>query len=286
MTFYATSSRGEPLPMNLLSRNLPPHDRSTHAWPEADRCGSASSVDAWPFHPPFPGLRLAAAEAPPGMEPEALADPFVTLGDRGGFSRVLLAEVRGARDAPLLVATVKLQTDEYPFLPEGVGVGLTSEDVESAWQREVELLDRCGGAGSGIPSPVEVLERAPGAPALLPPSLYCKRRRAFFAAPCPACGGPLSDVRDDRLLESLGLRVAIARSPASSAARRARRRAAPGCGRSSRRPMVARPSRTRRISSVNSGRSRASPAASCRARAASMCPAAIPRTLPERRSGC
>jgi hypothetical protein len=191
--------------MNLLSRNLPPHDRSTHAWPEADRYGSASSVDAWPFHPPFPGLRLAAAEAPPGMEPEALADPFVTLGDRGGFSRVLLAEVRGAQDAPLLLVAVKLQSDEYPFLPEGVGVGLTCEDVESAWQREVDLLDRCGGAGSGIPSPVEVLERAPGAPALLPPTLYCKRRRAFFAAPCPACGGPLSDVRDDRLLESLGL---------------------------------------------------------------------------------
>src|SRR5262249_29366236 len=115
MTFYATSSRGEPLPMNLLSRNLPPHDRSTHAWPEADRCGSASSVDAWPSPPPFPGLRLAAAEAPPGMEPEALADPFVTLGDRGGFSRVLLAEVRGAQDMPLLPVAVKLQSDEYPF---------------------------------------------------------------------------------------------------------------------------------------------------------------------------
>jgi hypothetical protein len=139
------------------------------------------------------------------MEPEILADPFVTLGDRGGFSRVLLAEVQGVRDAPLLRVAVKLQSDEYPFLPEGVGVGLTSDEVESAWEREMDVLERCGASGSGIPSPIEVLERTPGAPALLPPTIYCKRRRAFFAAPCPTCGAPLADVRDDRLLESLGL---------------------------------------------------------------------------------
>ncbi len=163
-------------------------------------------MDAWPFHPAYPQLRLFAAEAPAGMEPEALADPFVTLGDRGGFSRVLLAEVVGVRGAPLLPVAVKLQSDEYPFLPEGAGVGLTNDDVEAAWRREIEALERCGPAGGGgIPAPVEVLDRPPGEAALLPPTIYCKRRRAFFAAPCPACGAPLADVRDDRLLESLAL---------------------------------------------------------------------------------
>lgn len=160
-------------------------------------------MDAWPFHAAHPHLRLVAAEAPSGMEPEALADPFVTVGDRGGFSRVLLAEVVGVREAPLLRVVVKLQSDEYPFLPEGAGV--TNHDVEAAWAREVDLLARCGPAAVGIPAPVEVLERLPGEPALLPPTIYCKRRRAFFAAPCPVCGGPLADVRDDRLLESLAL---------------------------------------------------------------------------------
>jgi hypothetical protein len=162
-------------------------------------------VDAWPFHPAHPHLRLVAADPPSGMEPEALADPFVTVGDRGGFSRVLLAEVVGVRAAPLLRVAVKLQSDEYPFLPEGVGAGLTSDDVEAAWLREVELLERCGPGAVGIPAPVEVLDRPSGGPALLPPTIYCKRRSAFFAAPCPACGAPLADVRDDRLLESLAL---------------------------------------------------------------------------------
>ncbi len=162
-------------------------------------------MDAWPFHPAHPHLRLVTAEAPPGMEPEALADPFVTVGDRGGFSRVLLGEVVGVREAPLLRVAVKLQSDEYPFLPEGVGAGLTNDDVEEAWSREVAVLERCGPAGVGIAAPAEVLERRVGEPAVLPPTIYCKRRRAFFAAPCPACGAPLGDVRDDRLLESLGL---------------------------------------------------------------------------------
>ena len=162
-------------------------------------------MDAWPFHPAHPHLRLVAAEAPSGMEPEALADPFVTVGDRGGFSRVLLAEVVGVRDAPLLRVAVKLQSDEYPFLPEGAGAGLTNDDVEATWAREVELLERCGSGAVGIPAPVEVLDRPAGGPALLPPTIYCKRRSAFFAAPCPTCGAPLTDVRDDRLLESLAL---------------------------------------------------------------------------------
>src|SRR5262249_54308581 len=121
------------------------------------------------------------------------------------FSRVLLAEVQGTRDTPLLRVAVKLQSDEYPFLPEGAGAGVTSDGVESAWQREVGILERCGPAGSGSLPPLAVPERSPGAPALLPPTIYCKRRRAFFAAPCPTCGAPLADVRDDRLLESLGL---------------------------------------------------------------------------------
>jgi hypothetical protein len=175
-------------------------------WPRPDRCGSAGTiVDPWPFHPAHPHLRLVAAEPPAGMEPEALADPFVTVGDRGGFTRVLLAEVTGVRDAPLLRVVVKLQSDEYPFLPEGAGAGLTNDDVEAAWVREIAVLERCGTATAGIPAPVEVLERAPGAPAVLPPTIYCKRRRAFFAAPCPVCGAPLADVRDDRRLESLAL---------------------------------------------------------------------------------
>jgi hypothetical protein len=160
-------------------------------------------VDAWPFHAAHPHLRLVAAEPPPGMEPEALADPFVTVGDRGGFSRVLLADVVGVGETPLLRLVVKLQGDEYPFTPEGAGV--TNPDVEAAWTREADVLARCASAAAGIPAPVEVLDRHPGEPALLPPTLYCKRRRAFFTAPCPTCGTPLADLRDDRVLESLGL---------------------------------------------------------------------------------
>ena len=82
---------------------------------------------------------------------------------------------------------------------------MTNPDVEAAWAREVDVLARCAPAAAGIPAPVEVLDRLPGSPRVLPPTLYCKRRRAFFTAPCPTCGTPLADLRDDRVLESLGL---------------------------------------------------------------------------------
>ena len=138
------------------------------------------------------------------MEPEALAEPFVTLGDRGGLSRVLLAEVVGARDVPLRAVALKLQSDEYPFLPEGVGVGFTNDDVEASWTRSRDARALRPGGG-GHPGSGRGTRPAGREPAVLPPTFYCKRRRAFFAAPCPACGGPLTDVRDDRLLESLAL---------------------------------------------------------------------------------
>jgi hypothetical protein len=174
------------------------------AWPPPDPCASAGRiVDPWPFHPAYPRLRLVGAEAPAGMEPEALADPFVTLGDRGGFSRVLLAEVGGVGDAVLLRLALKLQSDEYPFLPDAAG--LTSAAVEAGWRREIAALERCAAGGTGVPALVEVLDRAPGAPAVLPPTFYCKRRRAFFTPPCPACGTPLADLRDPGVLDELGL---------------------------------------------------------------------------------
>lgn len=160
---------------------------------------------AWPFHPAHAALTLATAEPPPGKDLSDLVDPFVGLADGRGFSRVLLGEVLGPRQTPVLRVALKLQGDEYPFLPEGGAAALTNDVVEAGWRREAALLERCGGPRSGLLPLVEVLERAPGEAALLPPTLFCKRRRAFFRAACPECGEPLADVRDDRLLEDRGL---------------------------------------------------------------------------------
>jgi hypothetical protein len=132
-------------------------------------------------------------------------DPFLGLHDRGAFSRALLAEVVGPGDEPLMRVVLKLQSDEYPIVAAGEPSQWNNLAVERAWRREVELLERCRGTSAGLPAPVEVLPREQGDAAALPPTFFCKRRRAFFVAPCPRCGGPLADVRDGRLLEERGL---------------------------------------------------------------------------------
>ena len=127
-----------------------------------------------------------------------LIEPFVTLG-RGAFSRTLLGSVVGPGGDVVRTVAIKLQSDEYPLL-SGEG-GVTCRDVERGWEREAKLLERSA-MPTGI---VEVLQRVRGEAALLPPTLFCKRRRAFFTSVCPTCGGPLADARDDALLESRGL---------------------------------------------------------------------------------
>ena len=148
-------------------------------------------------------LRLALADPSSGRERADLVDPFLALGDRGTFSRTLLGAVVGPQGTPVLEVAVKLQSDDYPLLSEGAGI--TNAHVERSWQREAQLVDRVPPVGSGLPVPVEVLSRRPGEPGVLPPTIFCKRREAFFASVCPECGGPLADVRDDRLLEERGL---------------------------------------------------------------------------------
>src|SRR5262249_33066298 len=152
-----------------------------------------------------PCLSLVLLEPPRGKELSDVADAFVTVGARGALSRVLVGELRGPVGKSVLRLAVKLQSDEYPIPPEGGPGALTNDAVEAAWDREVDLLERGGGARAGIPGLVEVLGREAGRPAVLPPTLFCKRRQAFFAASCPECGAPLADVRDDALLEAHGL---------------------------------------------------------------------------------
>jgi hypothetical protein len=159
-------------------------------------------VAQWRLHPQNDALELALAPTPAGTEACDVADPFLTLGDRGTFSRTVLGIMVGPRGEAVLEIALKLQSDEYPSLSEGAG--LTNDDVEAGWEREIGLLDAIGDEG-GIPATAEVLARNAGAAALLPPTIFCKRRRAYFVSACPDCGQPLADVRDNRLLEDRGL---------------------------------------------------------------------------------
>lgn len=154
---------------------------------------------------PFPGgirFELVTAEPDSGRTRADLVEPFVTLGDRGRFSRTLLAHVVGPDGRPIRELALKVQRDDYPVtdLP-----GWSNADIDTHWQEQYRLW-QVAAANEAAPAPVSVLpEPEEGGAPCLPPTLYCKERDAFFTAPCPDCGAALLTCRDDGLLEKHGL---------------------------------------------------------------------------------
>lgn len=178
--------------------------RAGEATPAAAGAPLPRSASETSVHP-FPGsmhLELATAEPGPGRSGADLVDPFVTLGDRGRFSRTLLARVVGPDGQPIRELALKIQRDDYPVTDLS---GWSNADIDDHWQEQYRLW-QVAAANAAAPSPVSVLPEADdgGAP-LLPPTLYCKERRAFFTPPCPDCGAALLTCRDDGLLEEHGL---------------------------------------------------------------------------------
>jgi len=166
---------------------------------------AAASVDgprSWEAFPPGLRLELVYATPPPGRRYEDLAEPFVSLGDRGRFSRALAARVSGPIGGEVRALALKMQSDDYPI---GSLPGWSNADVDAQWDEQYALV-RAAAATGAAPAVVDVLPAGiDGGVPRLPPTLFCKLRRAFFAAPCPLCGGELHVCRDDTLLEANGL---------------------------------------------------------------------------------
>lgn len=117
-------------------------------------------------------------------------------------SRALAARVSGPSGGGARDLALKMQSDDYPV---GSLPGWSNADVDAQWDEQYATVQVAAAEGAA-PELVDVLPAPPGGgPPLLPPTLYCKLRRAFFAAPCPLCGEPLHVCRDNALLEAKGL---------------------------------------------------------------------------------
>ena len=131
---------------------------------------------------------------------EAKDDPFVPLNDAGRFSRVLLGRVASGSNHTLHPVAVKIQRGFYrPAASGSTKETLTNPLLEGMWKREREHLLKC--AGDEVIPLIDLGE----ASFRNRPVTFCKKVRAYFHPPCPKCGGPLSDCRDDALLRDHGL---------------------------------------------------------------------------------
>ena len=150
------------------------------------------------------GLPLPQAATEPGFRIELAVttdtgQPFVSLGDTGRFSRVLLARLAGPGEAIVQLLALKLQRDSYRALgTSGAGL-LDNRDVESMWQREQSHLQRLRSEGT-----VRLVATGP-ANGVLPPMAFDRQSRRLFRVVSPLSWTPLQTCRDDALLREAGL---------------------------------------------------------------------------------
>lgn len=155
--------------------------------------------------PPPVRLSVSLRESPPGAVFEALPDPFARIGGREGLGSIVLGRVTveglgNAGDRPIAL-----------FLERDACAA--AEPVENpardqAFERHYRELLRLGekdGAPVLHPLALGAVRGEPPALPSSPPLIFCKRRRLFFVPPCPRCGRPLADCRDDALLVAAGL---------------------------------------------------------------------------------
>jgi hypothetical protein len=137
------------------------------------------------------GLRFELVLPDGPLEP--LEDPFVSIGDGGRTSRILLGRV-ALGPATLRLLALKVQRD---VPPEGV----TNPEAEAAGRRELAAL-----RATDAPEVVRLLDAGPEFDRNRPVTL-CKTTRRTFHPLCPNCVGPLQDCRDDALLSEAGLKT-------------------------------------------------------------------------------
>jgi hypothetical protein len=129
--------------------------------------------------------------------PEPLEDrdePFLPLSDSERHARTLLARISmGGR--PL--ARVALRLPRSVYRPGGAATSNPQIEEQLARARAEFLACRADGVAS-------LLDPGPDGFRSLP-LIFCKKTRASFHPPCPGCGAPLADCRDDAFLRDHGL---------------------------------------------------------------------------------
>lgn len=157
--------------------------------------------------PQSSSLQIVLRKPPPGTDFEAPPDPFARMEDLGGACTVLLGQLAGGVQIGRHVA-IMVQKDWCGPTWSDTARAQTAQFQENwfrlaheAWTRLTERGET--GVARRIPSTIGVDERGSLLASL--PLFFCKRRRLFFHTPCPSCGEPLTDCRDEQLLTSRGL---------------------------------------------------------------------------------
>jgi len=144
--------------------------------------------------------------------------PFLVITDSDPFTRLIEARMVTDTGSEIKRVFLLVQKDQYLLTKDELRP-IGNQDIDAFWQSAFSLNESGKGNSSFITlarqigqqqseGEGECQKRQGGQKGCLLPFqslFFCKKRRLFFAPPCPVCGLPIQQCYDDTLLIKLGL---------------------------------------------------------------------------------
>jgi hypothetical protein len=142
---------------------------------------------------------------------QRLSHPFLNISDSNPFARLIEAEFVTDRGSKVKDVCLLVQKDCHVFGKDSLWP-VTNGEIDRLWNDTFRFYSKDNRNGSIITLGDQLDENG----RLIPfdPLFYCKVKQQYFHPPCPRCGMPLRQCRDETVLASSGL------SPYSSSLKR------------------------------------------------------------------
>lgn len=128
--------------------------------------------------------------------------PFLTITDSDPLTRLIEARIMSDAGSDIERVFLLVQRDRYLIAKDELWP-LNNRDIEDAWQKAFTFhsSELSNNLFISLAGQID----AQGAPVQISSLFYCKTRELFFHPPCPKCGMPLQQCRDEEILSKEGL---------------------------------------------------------------------------------
>jgi len=127
--------------------------------------------------------------------------PFLTISESDPFARLIDAQFATDAGSEIKRVFLLFQKDEYHLTKDELRP-FNNRDVDQCWQKAFSFYSKKNQDASVFILNDQIGENGGLVP--LQSLFFCKSKRIFFHPPCPVCGLPLQQCRDDDILTGLG----------------------------------------------------------------------------------
>jgi len=133
---------------------------------------------------------------------QKLSYPFLVVSDSNHFHRLIAAQLVTDTGSNIRDIFFLVQKDKYAFQKDSLWP-ISNGEIDRYWQDTFTFYSNEHRNSSLIP----LMNQLDESGQLIPfdPLFYCKLKQHYFQPPCPRCGAPLRQCRDDAVLTGVGL---------------------------------------------------------------------------------